>query len=216
MFSRALFVLTLALSCLSLGAVIAADAAKPAAAASMTPDQIVAERTRTVLDTVASQREDFKADPAKLRAFVKGQLDDVMDRVYSAQLVLARHARGASQQQVLAFADALTDSLLRRYADALIELDPSTETRILSSTPLRDGELIRVATQIDRRGGEPVKVDYLFRQRDGKWMVFDVIVEGISYVQTYRTQFDELLRKQSLDEVIANLKSGKIEVKDAS
>ncbi len=206
MLLRALFVLALAFS----GATTTHAVAQPAQ-----PAQIVAERTRAVLDTVSAQHDAFKADPAKLRTYVKGQLDDVMDRVYSAQLVLARHARTASRDQVLDFADALTNSLLNRYADAMIELDPQTETKILSTTPLRNGELMRVATHILRKGGEPVAVDYLFRQRDGQWMVFDVIVEGISYVQTYRTQFDELLRKQSLDEVIAKLKSGQIEVKDA-
>jgi phospholipid transport system substrate-binding protein len=206
MLLRALFVIALALS----------GAATHAVAQPGQPAEIVTERTRSVLDTVSAQREAFKADPAKLRAYVKSQLDDVMDRIYSAQLVLARHARTASRDQVISFADALTDSLMNRYADALIELDPQTETKVLSSTPLRNGELMRVSTQILRKGGEPVSVDYLFRQRDGEWMVFDVIVEGISYVQTYRTQFDELLRKQSLDDVIAKLKSGQIEVKDAS
>ncbi|MEZ5545325.1 MAG: ABC transporter substrate-binding protein [Lysobacteraceae bacterium] len=203
---RALFVFALILS----GATTVTAVAQPAE-----PAQIITERTRAVLDTLSTQREAFRADPIKLRTYVKSQLDDVMDRVYSAQLVLARHARTASREQVLAFAEALTNSLLNRYADAIIELDPQTETKILSSTPLRNGELMRVATHILRKGGEPVAVDYLFRQRDGQWMVFDVIVEGISYVQTYRTQFDELLRKQSLDEVIAKLKSGQIEVKNA-
>lgn len=205
MLLRALFVLALALS----------GATTHAVAQPTQPAQIIAERTRAVLDTLSTQRDAFKADPAKLRAYVKSQLDDVMDRVYSAQLVLARHSRTASRDQVQAFADALTDSLLNRYADAMIGLDPQTETKTVSTTPLRNGELMRVATQILRKGGEPVSVDFLFRQRDGQWMVFDVIVEGISYVQTYRTQFDELLRKQSLDEVIAKLKNGQIEVKDA-
>ncbi len=213
MLQRALFVLMLAFA--ALPAAAADSTAKPGASTATQPAQIVSDRTRSVLETVTAKRDVFKADPAQLRSYVKSQLDDVMDRVYSAQLVLARHARTASQQQVLDFADALTDSLLKRYADALIGVDAGTESKILSSTPLRGGELIRVATHIERRGGEPVSVDYLFRQRDGGWFVFDVIVEGISYVQTYRTQFDELLRKQSLDAVIANLKSGKIEVKDA-
>ncbi|MCB1567496.1 MAG: ABC transporter substrate-binding protein, partial [Xanthomonadales bacterium] len=156
----------------------------------------------------------FKADPANLRAFVKSQLIDVMDRPYSAQLVLGRHARTASPQQILDFADALTDSLLRRYADALLDIDPGTEVTIASSTPLRNGQMMRVASRIVRQAGEPVQVDYMFRKKGDAWLVFDVIVEGISYVQTYRNQFDEQLRTQSLDQVIAGLRSGAISVKD--
>lgn len=176
------------------------------------PAELVTQRTHAVLDAINSQREAFKADPAKLREFVKSQLIDVMDRPYSAQLVLARHARNASQQQVLDFADALTDGLLRRYADALLDIDPGTDVRIASSTLLRDGQMMRVASRIVRRAGEPVQVDYMFRKKGDEWLVFDVIVEGISYVQTYRNQFDEQLRTKSLDEVIQGLRDGAIRI----
>lgn len=176
------------------------------------PGEIVETRTRAVLTSIVEQRADYKADPAKLTAFVKSQLDGVMDRTYSAQLVLGRHAKSASQQQITAFAEALTDSLLRRYATALIDIDPNVDVKIVSQTPLRNGELMRVSSEILRKGGAPVPVDYMFRpgKDGGEWKVFDVIIEGVSYVQTYRTQFDEQLRSQSLDEVIAKLKSGEI------
>lgn len=176
------------------------------------PGEIVETRTKSVLNSIAEQRDVYKADPDKLYAFVKSQLDGVMDRTYSAQLVLGRNARSASQQQITDFAEALTDSLLRRYATALIDIDPGLEVKILSQTPLRSGELMRVSSQILRKSGAPVPVDYMFRPgKDGSdWKVFDVIIEGVSYVQTYRTQFDEQLRSQSLDEVIAKLRSGEI------
>lgn len=200
MFLRPLFALLLA------SAATLATAAEPAT--------IVTERTHAVLDAIVTQREAFKADPAKLRSFVKSQLNDVMDSTYSAQLVLGRHARSASAEQVKGFADALTDSLMRRYADALLDIDPGLDVKIASTTPMRDGKIMRVASRIVRRAGEPVKVDYMFRKKGEEWLVFDVFVEDISYVQTYRGQFDEQLRKRSLDEVIAGLKSGEIQLQD--
>ncbi len=200
MFMRSLFALSLLLI--------------PALATATEPAELVTERTHAVLEAITAQRDTFKANPAKLRTFVKSQLNDVMDSPYSAQLVLARHARGASKQQIQDFADALTDSLLRRYADALIDLDPGTEVTIASSTPLRDGQMMRVASRIVRRAGEPVQVDYMFRKKGDDWLVFDVIVEGISYVQTYRNQFDEQLRNKTLDEVIQGLRDGKIHLED--
>lgn len=177
------------------------------------PGKIVETRTKAVLQSIVDHRAEYKADPAKLHAFIKSQLDDVMDRTYSAQLVLGRHSRSASQQQITEFADALTDSLLRRYASALIDIDPGLDVKVTSQTPLRNGELVRVASEIVRKGGAPVPVDYMFRpSKDGSgWKVFDVIIEGVSYVQTYRTQFDEELRTQSLDAVIAKLKSGELQ-----
>lgn len=196
-------------------ALFLSSAIAPAVAGAATaPGDLVLERTQAVLEAIATRRDEFRADPAALRGFVKSQLNDVMDRPYAAQLVLARHARGASAQQIQDFADALTDSLLRRYADALLDIDPGTEVKIAGTTPLRDGQMMRVASRILRHAGEPIQVDYMFRRKGEDWLVFDVIVEGISYVQTYRNQFDELLRTQSLDQVIADLRSGRIQVKD--
>ncbi len=200
MFMRTLFALFLASAATLVGAT--------------EPATIVTERTHAVLDAIGTQREVFRADPAKLREFVKSQLNDVMDRPYAAQLVLARHARGATPEQINGFADALTDSLLRRYADALLDIDPGTEVKIAASTPMREGQMMRVASRIVRRAGEPVQVDYMFRRKGEDWLVFDVIVEGISYVQTYRNQFDEQLRTRSLDEVIQALRSGEIQLQD--
>lgn len=184
-----------------------------AAAATATPGEIVKSRTQAVLTTLVEQRAAFQADPGRLNAFVKSELDAVMDREYSARLVLARHARAASPEQISAFADALTDNLMRRYGTALLDFDPDVDVRVKSETPLRDGKLVRVSSEILRKGGAPVPVDYLFRSTaDGDWKVFDVIVEGVSYVQTYRTQFDEQLRGQSLDQVTAKLRAGEIRV----
>ena len=187
--------------------------AATAQALAASPGEIVKTRTQTVLNALVEQREAFKAEPAKLNAFVKSELELLMDREYSARLVLARHAREATPAQIAAFSEALTDNLLQRYGTALLDFDPDVDVRVKSETPLKEGTLVRVATEVLRKGGAPVSVDYLFRSAgDGEWKVFDVIVEGVSYVQTYRTQFDEQLRGQSLDQVTAKLRAGQIRV----
>ena len=186
-----------------------------AQAAVTRPAEIVKDTTARVLDTLVKQREAFKAEPAKLNDFVKSELDRVMDREYSARLVLGPHARGKTPAQLTAFADALADNLLRRYGKALIDFDAEVEVRVKSETPLQNGKLVRVASEIVRRDGSPVPVDYMFApDAKGEWKVFDVIVEGISYVQTYRTQFNEQLRGESLEEVTAKLRAGEIQVDD--
>ncbi|MBK9493893.1 MAG: ABC transporter substrate-binding protein [Xanthomonadales bacterium] len=183
-------------------------------AAEQKPGDIIAERTKIVLDTLVKQRAAFSADSGKLDQFVQSELNTLFDREYSARLVLAMHSRGVDANKITAFADALINTLLRKYGAALLETDPSTDVKVLSETALRNGEMIRVATEVHRRGGAPIPVDYLFRQNNGEWKVFDVIVEGVSYVQTYRTQFDELLRRQTLDQVTDRLQQGQIDVKN--
>ncbi|SDD69028.1 MlaC/ttg2D family ABC transporter substrate-binding protein [Aquimonas voraii] len=186
--------------------------ASVAVAANVRPAAIVEERTESVLKTLVEQRAEFSADRGKLDRFVETELDALFDREYSARLVLGRHSRGADPAKVSAFADALVKSLLKKYGAALLDADPSLDIKVAGETELRGGQIVRVASEIHRRGGAPVKVDYLFRPAGDAWLVFDVIVEGVSYVQTFRTQFDERLRRQSLDQVIEGLNRGEIDV----
>ena len=174
------------------------------------PSALVQAHSDRILKTLVQRRQEFARDPAALHAYVDGALRTLFDREYSARLVLAQHGRGASPEAVNAFAEALTDNLLRRYGDALLEVDPKIDVRVKGETPLREGAIVRVATEIDRQGGAPVPVDYLFRDTEQGWKVFDVIVEGVSYVQTYRTQFGEQLRGKSLAEVTAELEQGRL------
>lgn len=182
------------------------------AQAGKAPREIVQERTDLVLKSLVERREEFRADNASLYAFIRSELDAVFDREYSARLVLARHSRTASDAQISAFAEALAENLMRRYGTALLDFDPGISVRVTGETPLRDGALMRVASEIQRRGQEGVPVHYMFRRVGEDWLMFDVIVEGVSYVQTYRSQFDELLRRQDIDQVTARLREGSIRV----
>ena len=175
-----------------------------------TPGELVEVRSRAVLKELTARREAFKSDPASLHDFVREELSAIFDREYSARLVLGRHSRGIPSDKISAFADALTENLLKRYGDALLDVDPGVEVQVKSETPLRGGKIIRVSSEILRRSGPPVPVDYLFRETTDGWLAFDVIVEGVSYVQTYRSQFDELLRSESIDSLTAKLASGAI------
>ncbi|MCK7592318.1 MlaC/ttg2D family ABC transporter substrate-binding protein [Pseudomarimonas salicorniae] len=187
---------------LLLGCVAQADAGEPG--------RLVEARSRAVLKELTARRNEFKGNPSSLHSFVRGELSAIFDREYSARLVLGRHSRGMPQEKITAFADALTENLLKRYGDALLDVDPGVEVDVKSETPLRGGKIVRVSSEILRRSGPPVPVDYLFRETAQGWLAFDVIVEGVSYVQTYRSQFDELLRNESIDALTAKLASGAI------
>ena len=60
-------------------------------------------------------------------------------------------------------------------------------------------------------GGQATPVDYLMRKTGTQWQVFDVMVEGVSFVQTFRTQFDAPLQNKSIKQVAADLRAGKIQ-----
>ena len=168
--------------------------------------------SQQILDEIAKRREEFRAAPPVLEAFVHQQLDVSLDVDYSARLVLGIHARKASPEQIKRFGRALTDNLVRRYARALLDAKEDSSIRVLGETALGGGKFIRVKTNLVGGSAQPVAVDYLMRQVDGQWLAFDVIVEGISYVQTFRSQFDPLIRGKGLDAVTTDLEQGRIEV----
>jgi len=186
---------------------------QPARAATTqgSPSQLVLDNSTRVLRTLEARRADFSANRDALDTFVASEFNKMFDRDYAARLVLGRHGRGAAAAEVKLFADALADSLISRYGASLISFDTGLKVRIKSETPLRGGTIVRVASEFLRSNGEPVPVDYLMHQVGGQWKVFDVMVEGVSFVQTFRNQFDQPLSRKSIREVATDLAAGNLQ-----
>ena len=190
--------------------------AKPAAATTQgTPSQMVLTNATRIVNTLESRRTEFKKNPAALNKFVSGEFNAMFDRSYAGRLVLGRHGRGASDADVKLFADALADSLMSRYGSSLLGFDSQLRVRVKSETPLRGGAIVKVASEFLRSGGEPIPVDYLMRKSGSNWKVFDVMVEGVSFVQTFRSQFDAPLSRKTIPQVAADIRAGKLQA-DAS
>ena len=195
------------------GIAFAQQAAAPAAATAQAgaPSQLVLSNSERVLKTLESRRAEFTRDRAALQRFITGEFDQMFDRDYAARQVLGRHARGASDADVKLFGDALAENLMRRYGSSLLDFNTQLRVRIKSETPLPRGLGVRVSSELLRSGGEPIPVDYLMRQSGGTWKVFDVMVEGVSFVRTFRDQFDPQLQRKSIPEVARELRSGQIQ-----
>ena len=217
MTSRPLVPLVLAAALLAtapFGASAQAQAkAAPAATAATqgSPSKLVLDNSQRILSTLEARRAEFTADRSKLQAFIAGEFDQMFDREYSARQVLGRHGRGADDADVKVFADALADSLMRRYGSSLLDFNTQLRVRVKSETPLPRGLGVKVSSEMLRQGGEPIPVDYLMRQTPAGWRVFDVMVEGVSFVQTFRQQFDTPLSRKSIREVAADLGAGRIQ-----
>ena len=189
----------------------------PAASAAMqgSPSQLVLDNTQRVLKTIEARRAEFTKNRAALQSFVSGEFTTMFDRDYAARQVLGRHGRGAADADVKAFGDALADNLMRRYGSSLLDFNTRLQVRIKSETALPRGLGVKVSSELTRQGGEPIPVDYLMRQTADGWRVFDVMVEGVSFVQTFRQQFDSELQRKSIAQVAKELRSGQISA-DAS
>ncbi len=190
-----------------------AQAAKPAAAAATqgSASKLVLDSSTRILTTLEARRAEFRKNPATLKQFITSEFNRMFDRGYAARLVLGVHGRGAAAADVNAFADALADNLMSRYGTSLLDFNTKLRVRVKSESALPGNRGVKVSSEMLRDGGEPIPVDYLMRSVDGQWKVFDVMVEGISYVQTFKNQFDAPLRQKTLPQVTAELRSGKMQ-----
>ena len=164
-----------------------------------------------ILKTLQMRKEEFRSDPRALRKYIDEQLDRLLDRNYAARLVLGIHARGATDAEISAFANALADNLLQRYGTALLDYSGKSTFRGRSETPLPGNRGLRVSTELLSPGEEAIPIDYLVHNVKGQWKIFDVMIEGISYVQTFRDQLDSPLREKGIKTVIEELSHGGVD-----
>ena len=174
------------------------------AAQAADPNDVIQGAADQLSTELNGRKDALTEDREALYALIDDILLPRFDRRYAAQLVLGRHWRNASDEQRVRFIDAFYTSLLRRYADGVLEYDQD-RVQIL---PFR-GDLTKqrttVKTMVTLDDGTEVPVNYGMVNRDGSWLMFDVTIEGISYVRNYRTELNAEVQATSLDAVIARL-----------
>jgi len=136
----------------------------------------------------------------------------LLDHTYSARLILGRHGRGVPAEKINEFSMALGHALTNRYSTGLLNFQSREQMEILPPNPNDSDRQTLVRTRIKLANGGNVPVHYVFRKTDEGWKVFDVKLEGISYVLTFRNQLGPRVEREGIDAVTAELKSGNFEV----
>ena len=135
-------------------------------------------------------------------------IDDILlprfDRVYAANLVLGQHGRTASDEQKRRFIDGFYNSLLRKYADGVLEFEQD-RIEVLTFRGDAGKSRVQVRTNVTLNDGTRVPVHYGLVKRGNQWKLFDVVIEGVSYIRNYRAELDAEIRASSLDAVIERL-----------
>ena len=202
-------------SILALGAAITAPgAAAPGAAApapvpnasALGPQELVQNSAQRMLQELDANRAMYQKDPAKLDALVGNVLLPNFDTEYAARLVLGQTWRTATADQRKRFVDAFYHSLLRNYGAALIDFTADRFV-ILPYKGEADATQATVRTEVKRATGDKVPVSFSLHKTDTGWKAWDVVIEGISYVKSFRTDFGSEVQAKGLDEVIKRLET---------
>lgn len=178
------------------------------------PLLIIQETTSQILSVLDEKREEFASDPAKLRELVRKDLLPLLDIDYSARLILGRAGRGVNPEQLDDFAHAMSEILVNRYSDGLLEFQSDKQVEILPLKGNNSEKMTRVRTRILLENGSVAPVDYAFRKTDQGWKAFDVTVEGISYIITFRNQISPRVQAEGIEKVTEDIRAGNIQINE--
>jgi phospholipid transport system substrate-binding protein len=199
------------LATLALGMASAVYAAEPpavptAAPSTLGPQELVENSAKRMLVELDANRPVYAKDQAKLDALVANVLLPNFDTEYAARLVLGQTWRTATPDQRKRFVDAFYHSLLRNYGAALVDFTADRFVILPYRGDANDTQAT-VRTEVKRESGDKVPVNFSLRKVDGVWKAWDVVIEGISYVKSFRTDFGSEIQQKGLDEVINRLET---------
>lgn len=192
-------------------AVMAMAAVSPSLAASEpehTPEQVVREAFELTMKAIDARRDELRTDREALFDLIDSVLLPRWDRQFTGQLVMGRYWREANPEQREAFISGLYRKLLDSYGDSVLQYDTSQVgfTVVGTRGDLAEGRVM-VDTQVRLQDGTTVPISYRMRIHEGRWKVFDVVVEGISYVTNFRNQYAGEFRSKGVEGVVAELQS---------
>ena len=176
----------------------------PIHAGAETPDEFISEVVGLLGERLEGRKNELSKDADALYALIDDILLPRFARKRAAQQVLATHWRAASEEQRERFVSAFYSVLIQRYADGILEFEHDRIKVLPFRGDLKSKRVI-VKTRVDIEGGKKISVNYGLVSRDSSWMMWDVTIEGVSYIRNFRAEFDSEINATSLEEVIVRL-----------
>ncbi len=168
------------------------------------PDELVKRTAEDVLATVKSDADIQAGNQDKIFALAEEKIVPNFNFDKVSRLVLGKNWTKATPEQKTAFQAEFRTLLIRTYATALSKYKNQT----IEYKPLRMAEganTVSVKTAIVQPGGQPIAVDYSLEKKADTWKVYDIVIEGVSLVTNYRSQFAQEIRQNGLDSLIKKL-----------
>jgi len=158
------------------------------------------DKVLRILDDPALKGE---AKTHERRAALRGVMESAIDFPEASRRALAAHWRARTEAEreefVGIFKDLVTYSYIR-----LMEPYAGETVQIAGESPVNG---TTVLTRIQRRQGEPVPIDYRMHVRASRWLICDVLMEGVSLVGNYRAQFHSIIQTSSYEELVRRMRA---------
>jgi phospholipid transport system substrate-binding protein len=172
--------------------------------AELAPDVLVKQTADDVLNIIKNDKEIQAGNQQKLYAVAEEKILPNFDFERVCKMVLGKNWKTATPEQQASFQKEFRSLLLRTYSVALGKYkDQVIEYKPMRSEP--DAKNVSVKTQILQSGGQPVAVDYSLVKGANGWKVYDIVIENVSLVTNYRSQFSNEIRQNGIDSLNTKL-----------
>ena len=175
----------------------------PPAAAGVPTDQLK-HTTDRVLQLVQDPALKAPGKTEVRRKEIRAVADEIFDWQATGRRALARHWQPLSAAQRAEFSTLFAD-LLERSCVGKIEAYTGEKIRYVGETV--DGDEVTVLTRLVTHSNTEIPIDYRMAKDGDRWRVYDVLIEGVSLVNNYRTQFNRVITQQGYDELVKKLKT---------
>ena len=166
------------------------------------------DRVLKILDD-PEMLKDSRASERRLA--IRKVANDIFDFEEIARRTLARHWQARSPAEQQEFVGLMGNLLEDAYVS---KIETYSGEKILYLGDSAEGDLATVRTKIVTKQGTEIPVDYRMLSRGGRWLAYDVFVEGVSLVANYRTQFDRVIQRQSYPDLVKALRAKQAERKE--
>lgn len=167
------------------------------------PDAIVRGVSKDVLDIINKNDK----DQAKVREQADARMLPLADFNRMTTLAVGRYWKSATPDQQAALTKEFRTMLVRTYLTALT-VYKGAQVNVKGTRPGDSADEQTVQTEVSLPGQKPVALDFYFEKTDSGWKVFDIAVEGISFINSHRNQFATVIRKDGIDGLIKQLAAG--------
>lgn len=167
------------------------------------PLELVQKTADDVLSVLKSDQS-IQEDKEKIYQLAEEKILPNFDLDRISMLVLGKAWRKINEDQQQKFKSEFKTILLRTYAVALGKYkDQEIDFKPLRMEPTDNK--VTVKSQIIQDGAQPISVDYTLAKKENAWKVFDIVIEGVSLVTNYRSQFASEIKNNGIDSLISKL-----------
>ena len=168
------------------------------------PEELVRKVTQDVLDAIRSDRQLAAGDKQKALRLAEEKVLPHIDFEEATRLAVGRAWARAAPEQRNKLVEEFRRMLVRTYSSAISAYEGQTMQVLPVRMKPGDTE-VTVHNRYIRAGGKPLPVDYQMHKTAEGWKIYDITVEGVSLVLTYRSEFDALVKQSGIDGLIKRL-----------